>query len=265
MPLPEYDLTGRAALVTGAGRGIAGGVAQVLAEAGCDVALNALTPTHVRPLAAAIAGESGTRTVALIGDMTDPEGASDVVERALAELGRIDIMVCGVGDAIAKPLVPLPGRPSRHSTPVTDEELERTVALNLTSALLCARAVGPHMLERRSGSIITIGSFAGRRGGAGTTLYAAGKSGTEGFTRALALEWAPYGVRVNGIAPGSFPDAVTSGEAGYRRLVERAEQSVPLGRVGRLREVGLLAAYLASDAAAYMTGQTIYLDGGMTL
>ncbi len=265
MPLSEYDLTGRTALVTGAGRGIAGGVARVLAEAGCDVALNALTPTHVEPLAAAIAAESGRRAVALPGDMTDAAGAAEVVGRATSELGRIDVLVCGVGDAIAKPLVPLPGRPSRHADAVTDEELRLTVDLNLTSALLCARAVGPQMLERGSGSVITISSFAGRRGGAGTTLYAAGKSGTEGFTRALALEWAPYGVRVNGIAPGSFPDAVTAGEEGYRRMVERGAASVPLGRVGELREVGLLAAYLASDAAAYMTGQTIYLDGGSTL
>ena len=265
MPLSEYDLTGRTALVTGAGRGIAGGVARVLAEAGCDVALNALTPTHVEPLAAAIAAESGRRAIALPGDMTDPAGTAEVVQRAITELGHIDVLVCGVGDAIAKPLVPLPGRPSRHTTAVTDEELRLTVDLNLTSALLCARAVGPHMLERGSGSVITIGSFAGRRGGVGSTLYAAGKSGTEGFTRALALEWAPYGVRVNGIAPGSFPDAVTAGEDGYRKMVERAAESVPLGRVGELREAGLLAAYLASDAAAYMTGQTLYLDGGMTL
>ena len=265
MPLPEYDLAGRAALITGAGRGIAGGVARVLAEAGCDIAVNALTPTHVEPLAAAIGERSGRRVVALVGDMTEPAGTRDVVARALSDLGRIDVLVCGVGDAIAKPLVPLPGRPGRHSTPVSDEELRLTVSLNLTSALLCARAVGPHMLERRSGSVITIGSFAGRRGGAGTTLYAAGKSGTEGFTRALALEWAPYGVRVNGIAPGMFPDAVTAGEEGYRRLAGRAGESVPLGRAGRLREVGLLAAYLASDASAYMTGQTLYLDGGMTL
>lgn len=269
--LPEYDLTGRTALVTGAGRGIAGGVARVLAEAGCDVALNALTPTHVEPLAAAIAAESGRRAIALPGDMTDPAGAAEVVERALAELGHLDVLVCGVGDAIAKPLVPLPnlpsrqGRPSRHTAAVTDEELRLTVDLNLTSALLCARAVGPHMLERGSGAVITIGSFAGRRGGAGTSLYAAGKSGTEGFTRALALEWAPYRVRVNGIAPGSFPDVVTAGDDGYRRMVERGAETVPLGRVGELREVGLLAAYLASDAAAYMTGQTLYLDGGMTL
>ncbi len=265
MPLSEYDLTGRTALVTGAGRGIAGGVARVLAEAGCDIALNALTPTYLEPLATAISAEFGQRTIALPGDMTDPTGSTNIVETAISELGHLDVLVCGVGDAIAKPLVPLPNRSNRHITSVTDEELRHTLDLNLTSALFCARAVGPHMLSRGSGSVITIGSFAGRRGGIGTTLYAAGKSGTEGFTRALALEWAPYGVRVNGIAPGSFPDAVTAGEDGYRKIVEQAADNVPLGRVGELREVGLLAAYLASDAAAYMTGQTVYLDGGLTL
>ena len=136
--LPEYDLEGRTALVTGAGRGIAGGVARVLAEAGCDVALNALTPVHVEQLASAIAEESERRAIALPGDMTDPAGVAHVVERAIAELGHLDVLVCGVGDAIAKPLVPLPGRPSGHAEAVTDEELRLTVDLNLTSALLCA-------------------------------------------------------------------------------------------------------------------------------
>ena len=107
--------------------------------------------------------------------------------------------------------------------------------LNLTSALLCARAVGPHMLERGSGSLITIGSFAGRRGGAGTTLYAAGKSGTDGFTRALALEWAPHGVRVNGIAPGSFPDRVTAGDLRTpRTVVEVHSAEMPVSELGEL-------------------------------
>lgn len=96
-------------------------------------------------------------------------------------------------------------------------------------------------------------------------LYTAAKAGLAGFTRAQALEWAPYGVHVNCISPGLFPDVVTGGEERVRQITERATQSVPLGRPGQLREVGLLALYLASDASDYMTGQTIMLDGGMGL
>ncbi len=263
MTFPELDLDGRVALVTGAGRGIAGGVARVLAEAGADVALNARTETYAAPLAAEIASASGRRVEVFAADMTDPTSIEATVATVLDALGRIDILVNGVGDAIASPLVPLPDAERRD--PLSVEDLDLTLSLNLTSALLCSRAVGPHMLERRSGAIVSIGSFAGLRGGAGTTIYAAGKSGLAGFTRALALEWAPYGVRVNAVAPGSFPDVVTSGEDGYRRAAERASTQVPLGRLGELREVGLLVAYLASAAAAYMTGQTLALDGGSTL
>jgi NAD(P)-dependent dehydrogenase (short-subunit alcohol dehydrogenase family) len=108
-------------------------------------------------------------------------------------------------------------------------------------------------------------SFASARGGVDLTIYAAAKTALVGFTRALALEWAPYGVQVNSIAPGLFPDAVTVGEAGYAERVRNARQTVPLQREGRLREVGLLAVYLASAASDYMTGQTLYLDGGLTL
>ena len=121
------------------------------------------------------------------------------------------------------------------------------------------------MLERRSGTVVNIGSATARRGGSGLSLYTAGKAGLEGLTRALALEWAPYDVRVNTVAPGSFPDPITAGAEGYRRTVERARERIPLRRVGETREVGLLVLYLASAAAAYVTGQTIYIDGGATL
>jgi len=165
--------------------------------------------------------------------------------------------------------VPLPGPLSDQAAkapgPLTDEEYRLILDLNLTEAVLCSRAAGPHMLARRSGKVINIGSFASARGGADLTIYAAAKTALVGFTRALALEWAPYGVQVNSIAPGLFPDAVTVGEAGYAERVRNARQSVPLKREGRLREVGLLAVYLASAASDYMTGQTLYLDGGLTL
>ena len=121
------------------------------------------------------------------------------------------------------------------------------------------------MLARRSGKVINITSFAAAKGTTNLTIYAAAKAALVGFTRALALEWAPYGIQVNGIGPGLFPDPVTVGEAGYRQRVEDAKLTVPLKREGRLREVGLLALYLASAASDYMTGQTLYLDGGLTL
>jgi 2-deoxy-D-gluconate 3-dehydrogenase len=137
--------------------------------------------------------------------------------------------------------------------------------INLTEALLCTRSVGPHMLARRSGKVINIASWTAHQGGRDMVLYTTAKTALAGFTRAQALEWAPYGVHVNAIAPGIFPDVVTSGEERVRQSTQRAEQTVPLRRPGRLREVGLLALYLASGASDYMTGQTIFLDGGLGL
>lgn len=263
MALPEYDISGQVALVTGAGRGIAAGVARVLAEAGVDVAVNALTPQYLEGVTAEITETTGRSVLALPADMTSSEAVDRVVGEVIGQFGRIDILVNGVGDAIRKPLVPLPSNDQVER--VTDDELDLTLGLNLISAILCSRAVGPHMVKRGSGVVISIGSYAGLRGGDSIAMYVAGKAGLSGFTRALALEWAPYGVRVNTIAPGTFPDPVTAGEDGYQRAADRARGTVPLGRVGDPREVGLLAAYLASPAASYMTGQTLYLDGGMTL
>jgi NAD(P)-dependent dehydrogenase (short-subunit alcohol dehydrogenase family) len=260
MTIPEYDLTGRVAFVTGAGRGIGKGIAQVLAEAGADVVINSLTDKYVTPLAADIARATGRRVVPLVADVT----RTDAVERAVAwilrEFGALDVLVNNLGDSIRKPLVPPPG-----GEPLTDDELKLVMDLNLTSAILCTRAVGPHMLARRSGKVVNISSFAALRGGASLTIYSAAKAGMVGFTRALALEWAPHDVHVNAVAPGYFPDPVTVGETGYAERVEHARTAVPLGRVGELREVGLAVLYLASRASDYMTGQTLYLDGGWTL
>jgi NAD(P)-dependent dehydrogenase (short-subunit alcohol dehydrogenase family) len=260
----DYDVTGKVVLITGAGRGIGKGIAQVLAEAGADIALNALTPRYVAGVAAEIAAASGRRVVPVLADATQPDAVRGMVDTVLQTFGRIDVLVNALGDSIRKPLVTLPGR--ADSAPgVTDDELRFILDVNLTEALLCTRAVGPHMLERRSGKVISIASWTAHSGGRDIVLYTAAKTALAGFTRALALEWAPYGVQVNAISPGLFPDAVTSGEEGVRRAGERAQQMVPLGRTGQLREVGLLALYLASAASDYMTGQTIPLDGGLGL
>ncbi len=265
MSIAEYDLSGLVAFVTGAGRGIGKGIAQVLAEAGADVVINGLTDRYVTALAADIARTTGRRVMPLVADVTKSDQVERAVGQILAEFGTLHILVNNLGDSIRKPLVPPPGAGADAATPLGDEELRFILDVNLTATLLCSRAVGPHMLARRSGKVINIGSFASARGGSALTIYSAAKTALVGFTRALALEWAPFGVQVNAIGPGLFPDLVTAGEQGYADRVQHARRVVPLQREGRLREVGLLACYLASRASDYMTGQTLYLDGGLTL
>ncbi len=155
------------------------------------------------------------------------------------------------------------GANAAHAPP--DDELKFVMDINLTEPILCTRAVGPHMLERRSGKVINISSWTARQGGGDMVVYTIAKTALVGFTRAQALEWASYGVHVNAIAPGLFPDPVTSGEERARQTAQRAAQLVPLGRPGQLREVGLLALYVASETLNYMPGPTIFPDGGMSL
>ena len=257
----EFNMEGKVVLITGAGRGIGKGIAQVLAEAGADIALNALTPKYVNGLAADIAAASKRRVVPVIGDVTQAASAQKVVDDALKTFGRIDVLVNALGDSIRKPLVSLPG----GAEGVTDDELKFIMDINLTQALVTTRAVGPHMLARKSGKVINIAAWTAHQGGKDLVLYTTAKTALAGFTRAQALDWAPYNVHVNTIGPGMFPDVVTSGEERVKKSEQRALQNVPLKRVGKLREVGLLALYLASSASDYMTGQTILLDGGMGL
>jgi 2-deoxy-D-gluconate 3-dehydrogenase len=262
--LPEaYDITGKVVFITGAGRGIGKGIAQVLAEAGADVAINALTPRYVEATAAEIASASGRRVVPVMADVTKTDGVQQAIDTVMQTFGRIDVLINNLGDSIRKPLVALPGR--EGAVALSDDELNFIMDVNLTEAILCTRAVGPHMLARRSGKVINISSWTARQGGGEMVVYTIAKTALVGFTRAQALEWAPYGVQVNGIAPGIFPDPVTGGEERARQTAERAARLVPLGRPGQLREVGYLALYLASAASDYMTGQTLFLDGGMSL
>ncbi len=257
-----FDITDKVIFITGAARGIGKGIAQVLGEAGADIVLNALTNRYVEATAADIAKASGRRVMPLIADVTNRDDVQRAVDTVLQEFGRIDVLINNLGDSVRKSLVALPDKPGEV---LTDEELKFVMDVNLTGAILCTRAVGPHMLARRSGKVINISSYTAGKGGGELVVYTIYKTGLVGFTRAQALEWAPYNVQVNAIAPGIFPDPVTSGEEGARRYVELATREAPLGREGQLREVGFLALYLASAASDYMTGQTIFLDGGLSL
>jgi len=256
----EYEITGKVVLITGAGRGIGRGIAEVLAEAGADIALNALTNRYVEKTAGEIASASGRRVLPLLADVTRTEGVQKLLDTVLKEFGHLDILVNCLGDAIRHPLVKLP---DKEGASITDEELKRIIDINMTATILCTRAVGPHFLARRSGKIINISSVTAGKGGGDLVVYTLAKSAVIGFTRTQALEWAPYNIQINSIAPGLFPDMHTYGDKA--RLPEAILRRIPLGRAGLVREVGLLALYLASSASDFMTGQTIFLDGGLSL
>ncbi len=257
----EYDIAGKVVLITGAGRGIGRGIAEVLAEAGADIALNALTNKYVEKNAREIAATSGRRVMPILADVTKPDAVQKAVDTVLKEFGRLDILINCLGDAIRQPLVKLPDKEGKT---ISDEDLKQIIDINMTAAILCTRAVGPHFLERRSGKIINISSTTAGKGGGDLVIYSLAKSAVIGFTRTQALEWARYNIQINSIAPGLFPDVHTYG-TGRPGQFDAINRRIPMGRTGLVREVGLLALYLASPASDYMTGQTIFLDGGMSL
>jgi len=261
MNLPEYNLTGRKALLVGASRGIGKGVALVLAEAGVEVAIASLNRGRAAAAADEINARSGKAT-AFAADATRLPDMKRLAKEILESFGSLDILVNCVGDAIPKPVVRLP---DKEGEGMTEQEWHSIVDVNLTQAFTGCKAFGPHFLEKRAGSIINISGVAAVRASAARSAYDAAKAGVMRFTESLALEWAPYNVRVNSIAPGSFPDPAQLSPAEIRQREEAAKTNVPLGRTGQLREVGLLAAYLASDAAVYVTGQTWCIDGGASI
>lgn len=257
---PEYSVQDKTVIITGAARGIGKGITRVLSEAGARVMVTALTDRYLGPLAEEMA-RAGHPIETITADATRSDDWKRTVDAALERWGHVDVLINCLGDAIRKPLVPLPGSDGDE---LTDDEWRLVMDVNLTEAMLGCRAVGPHFMERRGGKVINISSFAGRRGSPSMLAYSVAKAGLIRLTQTLALEWAPYGVRVNCIAPGQFPDPETGDPERVAASRERARSAVPLGRVGHPREVGLLALYLASEASDYMTGETLYLDGGLS-
>lgn len=261
MPLAEFSLEGRKALCVGAGRGIGKGVALVLAEAGAEVAVASLTEANALKVTAQIQ-DAGGRSRAFAVDATSEPDMQRLAHQVREEFGDLDILANCVGDSIHRPIVSPPGQSGEG---MTHADWQHVVDLNLTHAFLGCQAFGPHFLERRGGCVINISSYVLFRGRIGLSAYNAGKAALNQFTRDTALEWARYRVRVNAIGPGSFPDPEQQTPERLQNTRADLAKRVPLGREGYLREVGLLATYLASDAAAYVTGQVYVIDGGLSL
>lgn len=260
MSLPQFDVEDERVLVIGAGRGIGKGIALAFAEAGAHPSLVGLTPRYVEGLAEEVR-RMGRQSRAYVADATKGADMDQLAQEVLAQ-GPLDVLVNCVGDSILKPVATLPdGGPPGMS----EDEWRAILDVNLTQAFQGCRVFGPHLLERRQGCVINISGWAAFRGMANRSCYDAAKAGVMRFTECLAQEWAPYGVRVNSIAPGQFPDPDQMSAEEYQRRQERAEKRIPLGRTGKLKEVGYLAVFLASEAAAFVTGQTWCIDGGLSI
>ena len=245
-----YPLAGRVAIVTGASRGLGRAIALALAGAGADVALAARSKADLEETAR-LAAATGRRALVVPTDVARYEDVQALVARTLHELGRLDVLVNNSGVAKVVPLAA-----------ATAEDWRFMLDVNLTGVFNGCRAAGPHLIAQKSGKVINLASVLGQVGLTGYTLYAATKGGVMALTRSLGVEWARHGVQVNAMAPGWFVTDMNEAAFGQPKLADRLLRDVPMRRTGRLEEIGPLAVYLASAASDFMTGQTIFLDGG---
>ena len=244
-----FDLTGKLALVTGSGRGVGAGIARILIDAGAHVLVNDLVPER----AADTAAELGPGASPLAFDVAD----SDAVDAAIASCGPIDILVNNAGIPPSMRAVKFRSLPRAEWAPYID--------VNLYGVLNCVRATIDGMCERRWGRIITISSGSGIHGqNIGVALYAAGKGAGISFMRHLAIECASEGVTANTLALGLMQREELTGGEEARTVTAKLARSIPVGRLGTGLDIGYACAFLASEEASWLTGQTISINGGST-
>lgn len=247
------SLEGRVAIVTGAGGGLGGGICSALASAGAAVAAVDVKRDKAEQVAESVS-LNDARCVALEVDVSDRSSVEGMAERVAGELGGVDILVNNA--AIY---------PSRPWTEIREEEWDEVLAVNLKGYFLCARAAFPHMKARGHGRIINVASITFFTGFANLLDYVSSKGGVVGFTRTLAREVGPEGITVNAISPGAFPtdaEKIHPDPEGYNRWV-LDQQSIK--RRGTPEDIGKLVSFLASDAASFITGQTVGIDGGWAM
>ena len=276
-----YNLTGKVALVTGAGgkNGIGRAIATRLAQEGADVAVNDITE---HPYAAAQAEwqglpdvvceieAMGQRAISVVADVTDAAQVKEMVDKTVAHFGKIDILVNNAGTKAGKDRVPV--------VDLTEEDWDRVQQVNVKGVFLCSQAVARHLIAQGTGGkIINMSSVTGKRGSARFAAYSASKFAVIGFTQSLACELAPYQVNVNAICPGLveterfehlasvlMPDNLSADEK-LSEYARRSEAAVPIGRLAEGADVAKMAAFLASDEAAYLSGVSITVSGGTVM
>lgn len=253
MRLSELSLKGNVAIVTGGGQGIGKAITLVLARCGAAVCIADIDPGPGEEVAAQIK-TLGQESMVLAVDVRDSGQVAGMVEKVTKKLGHVDILVNNAGGATG------PTFGIGRVLKISERDWDDTITLNLKSVFLCSRAVAPGMIEQKKGSIINMASITGQFPWAGLPAYSAAKAAVINLTKSLAMELAPY-VRVNAIAPGLIETPRTS----KNRRPEQLEQlltNVPMGRMGTPEEVADMALYLASDAAEWITGTIMDVNGG---
>ncbi len=248
-----FDLTGKAALITGASRGIGRAIAVAMADAGADLALVARSPQGLAETAR-LAEEYGHKAFVIQADVTQQEAVEGAVAAAVEQLGQVDILVNNAGG-------------SNFVVPFSDLRLpgwDKIMKLNLSSAVYACHAIGTHMRGRGSGSIINVASVAGVSSAPFLAPYGAAKAGLISLTKSLAVEWAQAGIRVNALCPGWTATDLNRSLWQDSQASKATVAQVPMQRWGRAEEMAGPAVFLASDASSYMTGQVLLIDGGQT-
>ncbi|MBX0329306.1 3-oxoacyl-[acyl-carrier-protein] reductase [Oscillochloris sp. ZM17-4] len=248
----KIDLTGRVALVTGGGRGIGRAIAMALSGAGAATVINYRGNSAAAEETVAAITAAGGIAQAIQADVSQAADVERLVKATLDAHGRVDVLVNNAGITRDTLLLRM-----------KEDDFDQVISTNLRGVFLCTKAVFRPMSKQRGGRIINISSVIGLIGNAGQANYAAAKAGIIGFTKSTAREMAPRSITVNAIAPGFIETEMTDvlGEETRKAILE----TIPLGRLGRPDEVAALACFLASDAAAYITGQTFTIDGGMVM
>jgi len=248
-----FDLTGKIALVTGASRGLGRAMAKGLAKAGADLVLCARSEADLASACREIEA-MGRKAVAIQVDVLSSESVERMAQRAFHEMGRVDILVNNAGVNVRKPVVEL-----------GEEEWDLVLDTNLKGYFLVGRAIGRRMISQGGGKVINVASILGAVGLPNQVAYASSKGGVIQMTKVMALEWAPYHINVNAIAPTYFETplvaAIRNDPERYRFIVERT----PMGRWGQPEELEGVVIFLASKASDFITGQTIFIDGGWTI
>ncbi|OHV29877.1 MULTISPECIES: SDR family NAD(P)-dependent oxidoreductase [Pseudofrankia] len=246
---------GRTAVVTGAARGIGTAIAEGLAAAGHDVAVLDLDADAAGKVASGLTERHGVRAIGVGVDITDAAGVGAAVARVTETLGPVEVLVNNAGVDVIKPFLDS-----------TEEEWARIVAVNLLGTIRMTRAVLDPMVERGWGRVVMIASDAGRVGSSGEVVYSGSKGGVIAFGKALAREVARHGVTVNSVCPGPTDTALLDQVAAVsQKLYEGLAKAVPMRRIATPEDIAPAVAFLASDGAGYVTGQTLSVSGGLTM